>query len=277
MYRKVFLIILFYHCIYYSLIFRNQSEKLSLLDHLNFEGSCSLRIFRNKYNYIKRDTVILVIPGGSYKYIADHEGFPIMEKFFSYGYSGAILNYKVGHGCYPANYIQGLKSIEYLSKKFKNIVLMGFSAGAHLAGLLGTTNRTQIPSVICMVLCYPVISFVEKPHEESVKYFLGNNYQNQEMRKNFSIENRVNENTIPTFIWTTRSDNIVSPENTFIMDESLKKKDVFHFVKIFDKGGHGLGLADANNNTINKDVSRWTKMADAFIEARISDDYYRYV
>ena len=271
--KVLLLIILFYNCI--DLTFIYKKDVLILSQTLNFGGSCKLEIFKNNSNYIKSDTVILIIPGGAYSYVSNREGFPIMKRFVSYGYSGAVLTYKIGYGCYPENYNQGLKSIEYLSKKFKKIVLMGFSAGAHLAGILGTTERTKLPSVIGMILCYPVISFVYKPHIESAKNFLGDKYENIEIRKKFSIENRINKNTLPTFIWTTKEDQLVPYENTLVMIEKLKEYGVKYQEKIFEKGRHGLALADkttmVNNDKscINPVVAKWTKMADSFIEGLI--------
>lgn len=92
----------------------------------------------------------------------------------SFGYSSAILNYTVHQNCYPVNYNQGLKAIKLLSSRFKKIILLGFSAGGHLSGLLGTTEREKIFNAVGMILCYPVISFVHKVHKGSRDNFLGN-------------------------------------------------------------------------------------------------------
>lgn len=252
-------------------------EPFTATETLEFDESCYLKIYKNQdsENTKKSETVVLTIPGGGYSYVADREGYPIVNKFISLGYSSALLVYKVGYGCYPTNYEQGLKSIERLSKLFKNIILMGFSAGGHFAGFLGTSERNKIPSVVGMILCYPVITFGEKAHIGSAKNFLGNKFKDDQQRKKYSIENRVNENTLPTFIWCTKEDELVPYENTLLMEEKLKKYEIKHIVKIFENGQHGLALADestmVNNNKklINKDVQQWVKIADEFIESLI--------
>ena len=252
-------------------------EPFTATETLEFDESCYLKIYKNQdsENTKKAETVVLTIPGGGYAYVADREGYPIVNKFISLGYSSALLVYKVGYGCYPTNYEQGLKSIERLSKLFKNIILMGFSAGGHFAGFLGTTERSKIPSVIGMVLCYPVITLGEKTHLGSAQNFLGDKFSDEEERKNCSVENRVTETTVPTFIWCTQDDSVVPCDNTLLMVEQLKQHGVKYLEKIFEHGMHGLSLADEttmeNNdkNFVNKDVQQWVGMADEFMEGLI--------
>ena len=146
---------------------------------LGNEGS--LEIFENKDISVKIKTksdkiykseiVFLILPGGGYESFSSFEGAPVAEKFLSLGYSGAVLKYSYSKG-YPIHYNQGLKSIEILSEKFKRIILIGFSVGGHLSGLLGTSDREKLFNTIGMILCYPFISFVNKPHEGIREHFL---------------------------------------------------------------------------------------------------------
>ena len=113
-----------------------------------------------------------------------------------------------------------------------------------------------------MILCYPVISFVNKVHKGSRDNFFGNKNKNDEKnRKLFSIENRVSPNTLPTFIWTCRPDTTVPYENSLFMIKKLKENKVFHVSKIFKTGRHGIVLAKEN-----KEVSKWVKLACNFID-----------
>ena len=184
------------------------------------------------------------------------------KKFMSFGYSCAILRYSVHPKCYPVNYNQGLKAIELLSSRFKKIILLGFSAGGHLSGLLGTTEREKLFNAVGMILCYPVISFVHKVHKGSRDNFFGNKNKNdKENRKRFSIENRVSPHTLPTFIWVCRPDTLVPYENTLFMIKKLEENKVFHVSKIFKTGRHGIVLAENN-----KEVSIWIKLAKNFVD-----------
>ena len=247
---------------------------------VNLVGGGLLEIFTNKDKTIqietksgkiyKSDIVILSIPGGSYRFLGNPEKEPIAKKFFSFGYSSAILLYSVYPNCYPNSYNQGLQAIKLLSSKFKKIILVGFSAGGHLAGLLGTTQRNKLFNTIGMILCYPVISFIKNVHKESRDSFFGEKIKNDtKNQKLFSIENRVTSKTLPTFIWTVKPDKTVPYENTLYMLEKLKEKKVFHEYKIYETGRHGMALADEVRNGIkefkNKEVAKWVGLACSFI------------
>lgn len=279
---KIFLIIFLCYS-YYKL----KSQKI-MLDinkykekrELNEGGE--LEIFKNPSKNIKIETktgeifksdiIFLIIPGGAYKVVSHIEGFPIAERFFSLGYSAAILKYSIFPKCYPTNYEQGLKALQILSKKFPKIILIGFSAGGHLAALLGTTERKKIFNAVGMILCYPVISFVKKFHKDSRSNFFGNKTKNNKKnQKLFSIEYRVNNDTLPTFIWTLKNDKIVPYENTLFMIKKLKENKVKFDYKIYKKGFHGIALADDSmlkygKRYKNNEIAKWVNLSCNFFE-----------
>ena len=257
-----------------------------LKERINLVDGGILEIFTNKDKkkqietksgkIFKSDILILSIPGGSYRKLVNHEKEPIAKKFFSFGYSSAILLYSVYPQCYPNSYNQGLQAIKLLSSKFKKIILIGFSAGGHLTGLLGTTQRNKLFNTIGMILCYPVISFIKKAHKGSRDNFFGdiikNDIKNQIL---FSIENRVTTKTLPTFIWTVKPDKIVPYENTLYMIEKLKEKKVYHEYKIYEIGRHGMALADREINGVkeykNEEIAKWVGLACSFIDKIVKE------
>ena len=250
---------------------------------INLTEGGKLEIFHNKDKSKKIETkngkifkseiTFLVIPGGSYKFLGKREQTSISKKFFSLGYSSSLLLYSVYPSCYPTNYNQGLQALKILSSKYKKIIIVGFSAGAHLAGLLGTTDRKKIFKAAGMILCYPVISFVRKTHLYSMKNFFGKkNRINAENKKLFSIENRVNSQTLPTFIWTLRYDKVVPYQNTLYMIQKLEENNVKFESKIFNEGSHGVALADNYTLLLGikiykyKKVSKWVNLACNFVK-----------
>ena len=244
-----------------------------------FENNDKTNQIETKHGKIyKSEILYLSIPGGAYEYVSKREGPPIAKKFFSFGYSSAVLIYSVYPHSYPTCYEQGLQAIKILSSKFKKIILIGFSAGGHLAGLLGTTKRNKIYNVIGMVLCYPVISFYQKFHKKSRDYFFGNKVKNNKKnQKLFSIEYRVNSDTVPTFIWTVKKDKVVPYENTLYMIEKLKKYKILFESKIYEEGRHGIALADrssiykGNKEYYNKEIAKWPILASNFFEKLIKN------
>ena len=129
-----------------------------------------------------------------------------------------------------------------------------------------------------MILCYPVISFVNKPHEGSRDHFFANDTENtEENRILFSVENRVNSTTLPTFIWTVRHDELVPYENTLYMVEKLKEYNIPYDYRIFEEGYHGMVFADQIiiEDGVEKlkypEASKWLGLACDFMENIIMD------
>ena len=248
----------------------------------------TLEIFENKDKsaqietktgkILKSQVLYLVLPGGGYEILVPCEIYPVAEKYISLGFSSAILKYTTKKP-YPLSYNQGLKSIELLSSKFKKIIIIGFSAGGHLAGLLGTTEREKLFNAVGMILCYPVITLGKITHEGTRQNFFGNKIENNlDNQKLFSIDNRVNSKTLPTFIWTCKPDKIVNYQNTEIMVEKLKENKVMFDYRIFETGEHGIVFADRDINLfglyIKKDdkVATWLNSALDFMERVIKDN-----
>jgi acetyl esterase/lipase len=59
-----------------------------------------------------------------------------------------------------------------------------------------------------------------------------------------SNELQVTSNTPPCFLWTTFEDRTVPMENSMMFASALRKNNVPFALDIYQKGGHGLGLAD---------------------------------
>ena len=243
---------------------------------INLQNEGILEIYPN-YNQTKNNTVFLIIPGGSYHKVSPLEGLPIVKKFYSYGYSASILNYSTAPKYhYPTNYNQGVEALKILSTKFKKIFMVGFSAGGHLTALLGTPlilkEKYYLYNTIGMVLCYPVITFLKKTHIHSRNNFFGEKNNKKENWEKYSIEKRVSNETLPTFIWTIKNDKIVPYENSVFMIKSLEEKKVKFESKIFEKGIHGMALADElsirfkNPNYKNEKVAKWPDLAINFFK-----------
>ena len=239
--------------------------KLEIESCKNNTGTLEIYINNNNHS----DTIILVIPGGSYEFTSKRESDPTSNRFLSLGYNTAILHYSVHPFCHPTQLNEGVKSLEILSKKFKNIFCIGYSAGGHLTGLLGTNDiKYNLKGII---LCYPVISFCEFCHEKSRQNYLGD-LDNENNRILYSIQNRVNKNTVPCFIWTVKPDTLVDYNNTVLMIDALKKNNIKFISEIFETGVHGIALADStskkgdDDNYVNKEVAKWVDKAVNFIE-----------
>jgi acetyl esterase/lipase len=151
---------------------------------------------------------------------------------------------------------------------------MGFSAGGHLAMTASTRFDTGVPTAAdpvehvssrpdFAVLGYPVISMTETwTHQGSKTNLLGNS-PDPELAKSLSGEQAVKKDTPPTFIFQTNADTTVPAENSVYYYLALRKMGVPAEMHIFEKGPHGVGLA--NDDAA---LSEWSKLLANWLRGR---------
>lgn len=216
----------------------------------------------------EKTAAIIVCPGGGYRFLAEHESEPVAKWLNSIGLSAFVLRYRVTHR-HPAPLDDGRRAVRYLrahAQKFSvdpaRIGMLGFSAGGHLTASVGVhwdLGRPTDPDPVerfssrpdCLVLCYPVISFVDYGHSGSMVSLLGKD-PTQELRQMLSLQLQVTEQTPPAFLWHTATDASVPVQNTILFAKALADYHVEHELHVFPQGGHGLGLASGTR------VGVWT-------------------
>lgn len=206
---------------------------------------------------------MVICPGGGYQYLAPHEGNDYALWLNQHGVTCFVLKYRLGsHGYrHPAMLEDGARAIRWVRAHAQEygidvhrVGIMGSSAGGHLASTvvthfdLGNTNSQDVverqssrPDV--GILCYAVITMGEFTHKGSRNNLLGTNPP-PELVQLLSNELQVRSNTPPCFLWTTFEDRTVPMENTMMFAGALRKNHVPFALHVYEKGGHGMGLAD---------------------------------
>ncbi len=240
---------------------------------------------------------ILVIPGGGYGCVCDdREGFPIAMAFASKGMSAFVLKYSVGanaKGHEPL--IDASIAMAYIkdhAEEFhidpKRVACVGFSAGGHLSGSLGTlwhlpevTERTGIEyganRPIVSVMGYPVVSGVDSPHLGSFKNLLGEQNPTEEQLKKYSLELNVDEKTRPAFLFHTAADTLVPVQNSLTYARALADNKIPFELHVYPYGPHGLALASETTKCNNPafvvpEAAGWVDDAVRFIRSIPSID-----
>jgi len=204
---------------------------------------------------------ILICPGGGYEHLAfEKEGKTIASWLKKLGYHVGVLAYPV-QKIQANTFMQGLESVMIELRNHpatSQIFVMGFSAGGHTAGLIGTKVVTKPDGLL---LCYPVVTFCPPySHEGSVKNFLGKN-ANEGTRHDFSIEQNVSFDTPPCFIWHTMADQSVPVENSLLFAHALHQKNISCELHLFPDGRHGLALLNEVPHTL-----QWQRLAENWLE-----------
>ena len=232
-------------------------------------------------------SAIVICPGGGYGGLASHEGATYAQFLQKHGVNGFVLKYRLGSAGYRHPIMLGdaaraLRTVRANAKQWKidpdKIGIMGSSAGGHLASTLLThfdAGNPQASDPIDRissrpslgVLCYPVITLGEFAHRGSKRNLLGDKPP-AELVELLSNEKQVTGNTPPTFLWHTVEDKAVPVENSLQFATALHKAGVPFALHVYQKGRHGIGLADKppfkNVHPWAKDLVFWLK-AQGFI------------
>lgn len=246
---------------------------------------------------------VIICPGGAYIWTSHREDEYIALKFLSEGFNVIVLHYEQeGREAFsvpndedlPKNPVSvfpnPLISLAILVKEVRDnrdnwnvdlnhIVVCGFSAGGNLAALLGTnwdkdwlTSKIGVSSEEIkpthLMLGYPVLDFTPRESYRRMLYAILGKFEffEEEIDKISPVKN-VSENTPKTFIWHTMDDTVVPAMDSIRFASELQKFDINYELHIFNKGGHGLALANSlqasNKGLTNVNVSKWFEL---FIE-----------
>lgn len=209
---------------------------------------------------------VVICPGGGYGHLATgHEGVQIGEYLNNFGVAGFMLKYRLGpryhHPIQLGDAQRALRMVRARAQEWKvdpnRIGVWGFSAGGHLASTLAThfddgkpDAEDPIERVSCRpdfaILAYPVITLLPPyAHMGSRNNLLGPS-PDPALVENLSNEKQVTAKTPPTFLFATTADPGVPVENSVMFYLALRKAGVPAEMHLYEKGGHGVGLAKAD-------------------------------
>jgi len=209
-------------------------------------------------------SAVIIFPGGAYMNLAANlEGRQYADWFTARGFRAFIVQYRLTSSGYvlPVPLLDARRAIQLVRSRARDylidpnrIVVMGSSAGGHLAALAGTQFVPGNPEAADpadrvssrpdgLVLIYPWIGAIsaDTSHLSYCKIF---NLMDrcEALRAAYSPDLFVTKDTPPTFWYHTFDDETVPVEQGLRFYEALVKAGVASEAHIFPHGEHGSGM-----------------------------------
>lgn len=230
---------------------------------------------------------ILIAPGGGYvRVVRDKEGFEAARWFAARGYTCFVLLYRLPADGWAAGPDVALQDSQRAIRLIRagavgyridpaKVMVMGFSAGGHVAGSLVTRHDDKVydhidaaddqparPDLGCLV--YPVIALSgELAHPGSAEAMFGKAATPAQVART-SVEAHVRATTPPCILLHAQDDTTVPVENSVVMFRAMKAAKVEAELHIFGEGQHGFGLRFVEG----KPVERWPELVLAWMRRR---------
>lgn len=209
-------------------------------------------------------SAVVILPGGAYRGLAgDLEGGEVADWFTARGFRAFILSYRLtSHGyLLPVPLVDARRAVQLVRAHASEyqinpnrIVMIGFSAGGHLAALAATQPAAGKPDAEdpidrvssrpdYLVLGYAWLGAIttDTSHLSYCKLF---NVMDQcdALRAAYTPALYVTKDTPPTFMYQTFTDQTVPVQQALTFFDALVKAGVTSELHVFANGPHGTGL-----------------------------------
>lgn len=237
------------------------------------------------FSRFRRRPAVLILPGGGYSHTSEREAEPVALRFAARGYAAFVLHYSCAPSCFPVPLREAALSMRYIRENAARfavdpgmVAAIGFSAGGHLCGTLGTMYDCPeladiTPGAVIrpdvLGLSYPVAVSWGNTHRGSFENITAGD---SSLWQRLSLDRLVRPDMPPVFLWHTRDDRSVPCRNSLILAQALEEAGVDFAMHIFHHGQHGLSTADemaypaGQVPEISPDVPGWLEAEIRFFE-----------
>ncbi len=232
----------------------------------------------------RRRPAVLILPGGGYNHTSQREAEPVALRFLARGWAAFVLDYTCAPAAFPTALREAAAAMRYIRENAQRlevnpqgVAAVGFSAGGHLCGTLGTLwdcpevadlAPAELVRPDALGLCYPVAVSWGATHEETFQNITGGDAA---LRSRLSLDRLVRGDMPPVFLWHTRDDGSVPCRNSLILAQALDQAGVDFALRVYRHGRHGLSTADEQVYPVGEvppvspDVKGWVdEMLDFF-------------
>lgn len=225
------------------------SEKSGNINHVGDSARIELYIPEHP-----NGQMVIICPGGGYTNLAmRHEGAYPAKWLNERGIAAAVLVYrmprKVYHEAPVSDVRNAFRYCRYHSAEWgvKQIGVMGFSAGGHLAAVASTLFTDEITRPDFSILVYPVITFDPEIKKKSSPAQMADDGRRADLLELYSAEKQVTANTPPAIVLQCADDKGCTPEHGYRYLKAMTANGVQCELHVFPYGGHGWGWKTEEN------------------------------
>ena len=248
------------------------------------EDTPTLTIFEPQKGH-GNGSAVVILPGGAYAHLAANlEGRQFADWFAVRGFRAFVLSYRLSSNGYllPVPLLDARRAVQLVRARARDyqidtnrIVIIGFSAGGHLAALASTQFVSGTPDAEdpiervssrpdFLVLGYPWIGAISSDTSHLSYCKLFNVMEKCEaLRVAYSPDLFVSKDTPPTFWYHTFNDKTVPVEQGLRFYEALIKAGVPAEAHIFANGPHGTGLGKGDAA-----LDQWPNLLEIWLRAQ---------
>lgn len=227
---------------------------------------------------------VVILPGGAYMHLSGNlEGREIADWFAARGFRAFVLSYRLSSNGYilPIPLLDARRAVQTVRARAADyhvspnrIVMIGFSAGGHLAALAATQfipgdpeSEDPVERVSSrpdyLVLGYPWIGAISSDTSHlSYCKILNLMDRCEALRAAYSPDLFVTKETPPTFWFHAADDHTVPVEQGLRFYEALIKAGVPAEAHVYGHGGHGFGLGKGD-----AELEQWPAQMEAWMRS----------
>jgi len=230
-------------------------------------------------------SAVIVLPGGAYRGLAaDLEGREVADWFTARGFRAFVLSYRLSSHGYllPVPLFDARRAVQLVRARARDyqinpnrIVIIGFSAGGHLAALAGTQFVPGKPDAEdpfdrvssrpdYLVLGYAWLGAIstDTSHLSYCKLFDVMD-KCEDLRKAYEPDLYVTKDTPPSFMYHTFNDHTVPIQQALSFYDALVKAGVSAEMHVFANGAHGSGLGKGDPA-----LDKWPSLLEEWLRAQ---------
>lgn len=207
-------------------------------------------------DYPENSPVVLIVHGGAWKYGRKEHMIQIQKMLFSHNIPSINMNYRPVSRSKKITYREQLKDIDTVIRKFNelagkaelqpdNYILLGESAGGHLALLYGYQNPQQIKKIIALSAPTDFYSpeylnsFYSKYSSPTIQKVVGTKFHRKNLSEEFREASPIsNVSNVPTLIFQGNQDFLVNQKQGLALDSVLTAQNIPHKLVFMKNTGH---------------------------------------